>query len=81
MELVTVFQTLYPAEAELVQTQLDAAGFDSMIANELSTITFGPPAANAAGILVQVPADQADDARELIVSPVESSATPPVTRE
>jgi hypothetical protein len=75
MDFVTVFSTLNPAEADLVRTQLEAADFDCTIANELSTLTFGPPAATAAGILVKVPQDQAQSARELLASTI-SAETP-----
>lgn len=67
MQLVTVFTTLNPAEADLVRSQLDAAEFDATIANELSSFTFVPP---MRGVNVQVPEDQAADARALIADTI-----------
>lgn len=75
MELITVFRTLNPTEAELVSAQLESAGFDVHIANEFSALTL-PPAA-ASGIQVQVPGDQAEDARALIATTVGASQVPP----
>lgn len=72
MELVTVFQALNPAEAEIISTQLDAAGFDVTIADEYSTLTL--PAAVSSGVRVQVPSDQSADARALLESTVNSSS-------
>jgi hypothetical protein len=76
MEFVTIFKTFNPAEAELISTQLQAAGFDVTLRNEYSALTL-PPAA-ASGVWVQVPEDQAADARELIdtnVNPPAESAS------
>lgn len=76
MKLVTVFTTLNPAEADLVRSELEAAEFDVMIANEFSAQTL-PSAATAGGLKVQVPEDQATDARELIDATINSKETPP----
>ncbi len=70
MNLVTVFTTLNPAEAELVCSRLQTAGLDASVANDISTITFGPPAAAAGGIQIRVPNTQAEDARALLSATV-----------
>jgi hypothetical protein len=68
MTFVTVFRAFNPAEAELVQSRLDAAGFTVNVANELSALSIEGYAMAAGGILVQVPDTEAADARALIES-------------
>ncbi len=62
MKLVTVHQTFSPAEAQVVRSRLAAADFEAVIAHELSSLSLdGFPL-----VIVQVPEDVADAARELI---------------
>jgi hypothetical protein len=77
MEFITVFQTLNPAEAELVSTQLEAAGFEVTIANEYSALTL--PAAMSSGVRVQVPEAQANDARALLDATINVKDESPAT--
>ncbi|HAV62394.1 MAG TPA: hypothetical protein DCY13_08535 [Verrucomicrobiales bacterium] len=73
MELVTIFKTFNPAEAQVQRSRLEAAGFDASIKNELSSIMIDGYTMAAGGIQVQVPEDQAADARALL-EPVDDSA-------
>ena len=66
MRLVTVFTAFNPAEAQLTRARLEAAGFHAGVKNELSALTMEGYALAAGGIHVQVPEDEADDARELL---------------
>ncbi len=66
MKLVTVYQTFSPADAQLVRSRLEAANLQAMVVNELSSLSMDGYSMAAGGILVQVPEDQADDAKELI---------------
>jgi hydrogenase maturation factor len=66
MSLITVYTALNPAEAQLIRGRLEAAGFDASVKNELSALSIDGYALAAGGILVQVPADQAESALELI---------------
>jgi hypothetical protein len=66
MKLVTIFRTFNVGEAELIRSRLDAAEFDVALKNELSSLSIDGYALAAGGILVQVPEDQAEDARALI---------------
>jgi hypothetical protein len=66
MNLVTIFRTFNVGEAEVIRSRLDAAEFDVALKNELSSLSIDGYALAAGGILVQVPEDQADDARALI---------------
>ena len=66
MSLVTVFQAFNPAEAQVVRSRLEAAGLLATVAHELSALSMDGYALAAGGILVQVPAEQAADARALL---------------
>jgi hypothetical protein len=68
MKLVTVFRTFNPAEAELVRSRLDAAGFDTNLKHDLAALSMDGYALAAGGILVEVPEDQAEDAKALLVA-------------
>ncbi len=66
MQLVTVYQTFSPADAQLIRSRLEAANFEATIAHELSALSMEGYSMTTGGILVQVPADQAEEARLLI---------------
>ena len=66
MNLVTVHTALNPAEAQRVNSQLQAAGFHSVVTGELSALSIDGYALAAGGIRVQVPEIEAEDARILI---------------
>lgn len=72
MELITVFRTFYAAEAQLARSRLEAAEFHPVVMHELSSLSLYPLAAG--GILVQVPDEEAADARDFLSS--EPPATP-----
>jgi hypothetical protein len=75
MDFAIVFKTLNSAEANLVASQLEAAGFEPTVVNELSSLTLGSPI-SAGGISVQVPESQSADARALIEATVNSKSAP-----
>ncbi len=66
MELVTVFRAFNPADAQLVRSRLEASNLQATVVNELSGLSIDGYSMAAGGILVQVPEDQVEDARELI---------------
>lgn len=66
MQLVTIFNSFNPGEAQLIRSRLEAAGFLAQVAHELSALSMDGYSMAAGGIRVQVPADQAEDARALI---------------
>lgn len=74
MDFATVFTTFNSAEANLIVAQLEAAGFEPAVLNELSNLTLGSPIADG-GIRVQVPEAQSAEARALIESTINSEAT------
>jgi hypothetical protein len=73
MNLVTVFKSFSPAEAQVRRSRLEAAGLDAIVTNELAAILIDGYTQAAGGIQVQVPADQAEAAYRLLNDP-ESSA-------
>lgn len=66
MNLVTVFTAFSPAEAQLVRSRLDAAQFHPFVADELSALSIDGYSLATGGIRVQVPEDEAADAREFL---------------
>jgi len=66
MNLVTVYTALNPAEAQLANSRLQAAGFHSVVTGELSALSMEGYALTAGGIRVQVPEPEANDARLLL---------------
>ena len=66
MSLVTVSSAFNPAAAQLVRSRLEAAGFHPVVTHELSALSLDGYAMAAGGILVQVPDDEADNAREFL---------------
>jgi hypothetical protein len=69
MNLVTVFKTFNPAEAQVQRSRLEAAGLDALVKNELASIMIDGYTMAAGGIQVQVPEDQAEAARRLLSDP------------
>jgi len=73
MPLVTVFTALNPMDAQVVRSRLEAAELHPTVTHELSALSLEGYALAAGGILVQVPDEEADDARELIADKDSSS--------
>lgn len=68
MAYVTIKTYFDPAEAELIRSRLEAAGFTVYVAHEVSEInTIGYSMAGE-GIAVQVPEEEANDALALLQS-------------
>lgn len=74
MQLVTVFRAFSPADAQLIRSRLEAAGFHPLVSHELSALSMDGYSLATGGILVQVPEPEAADARALITAP-DSSAS------
>jgi hypothetical protein len=68
MALVTVHRTFSQADAQLVRSRLEAAGFQAEVTHELASLFMEGYTASTGGILVQVPESQAADARELMAA-------------
>ncbi len=74
MSPTTIYRAFNPAEAQLVRSQLEAAGFHPFVADELSALSIDGYALAAGGIRVQVPASEAANAREFLAAPPPPSA-------
>jgi hypothetical protein len=66
MELITIYQAFNPADAQLVRSRLEAAGFHPIVTNELSALSLDGYAMAAGGILVQVPAQEASEVKSFL---------------
>lgn len=66
MKLVTVHTSFNPADAQLVRSRLEVAEFHPVVTHELSALSLDGYAMAAGGILVQVPEEEAADAREFL---------------
>ena len=72
MKLVTVFTAFNPAQAQLIRSRLEAAEFHAVVTHELSALSLDGYAMAAGGILVQVPENEAAEAKEFL-----AAETPP----
>ncbi len=68
MALVTVATAFNPAEAQLTRARLEVAGFHAVVTNELSALSMDGYALAAGGILVQVPAEEAEEAKAFLAA-------------
>ena len=71
MAFVTIFTAFNPAEAQLVRSRLEAAGFHPFVANEDAALSMDGYGITVGGILVQVPEVEAADAKEFLNAPAE----------
>jgi hypothetical protein len=69
MDFVTVFTALYPMDAQLARSRLEAAGFHPFVTSEAAALSIEGYALAAGGIRVQVPAAEAAEAKEFLNSP------------
>jgi hypothetical protein len=69
MELITVYRAFNPADAQLVRSRLEAAGFHPVVANELSALSIEGYGLTVGGILVQVPDEEAAEVKEFLAAP------------
>jgi hypothetical protein len=68
MPLVTIHTAFNPMDAQLIKSRLEAADLHPTVTHELSALSLDGYALAAGGILVQVPDEEAADARELIAA-------------
>jgi Putative prokaryotic signal transducing protein len=70
-DMKTVYRAFNPADAQLVRSRLEAAGFHSVVTNELSALSMDGYAMAAGGILVEVPDEEAAEAAEFLANSTE----------
>jgi len=66
MAIGTVYRAFNPADAHLVRSSLEAAGFHAFVTNELSALSMDGYAMAAGGILVQVPEEEKAEAEKFL---------------
>jgi len=66
MKLVTVHTAFNSADAQLVNSRLQAAGFHSVVTGELAALSMDGYSLAAGGIRVQVPETEVEDAQALL---------------
>jgi hypothetical protein len=80
MSLVTIYRAFNPADAQLVRSRLEAAEFQAVVFNELSALSLDGYSVAAGGILVQVPEEEAEEARAFLnAGPVEPGSDAPAS--
>jgi len=77
MKLVTVYRTFSSADAQLIRSVLEASDIPAMVADELSSLSMEGYSMSTGGIRVQVPEEQAENAREIIESKAAPTGEPP----
>ena len=76
--MLTTVQTAFnPADAHLVRSRLESAGFHAVVTNELSALSMDGYAMAAGGILVQVPDNEAEEARAFLRDSTPVDELPP----
>jgi hypothetical protein len=70
MNLVTLCTSFYPAEAQMIRSRLEAAGFHPFLANENTAAWLGG-VSTATLLRIEVPESEAADAKEFLDTPVE----------
>jgi hypothetical protein len=68
MDLVTVYKAVSAAQLQIVRSRLEAANFHPFVPDDLSAFGSDPMALGAGGLRVQVPANEAADAKEFLES-------------
>ena len=71
MNPVTIYKALNPADAQLVFSRLEAAGFHPFVADEIAALSMDGYALAAGGIRVQLPESEFADAKEFLAAPAE----------
>ena len=77
MAIGTVYRAFNPADAHLVRSRLEAAGFHAFVTNELSALSMDGYALAAGGILVQVPEEEAAEAEQFLTHSTPVDEPPP----
>lgn len=70
MNLVTLYKAFSPADAQLVRSRLETAGFHPFVADETAALSMDGYSQAIGGIRVQVPDTEFAGAREFLDGPV-----------
>jgi hypothetical protein len=69
MDFATIFTAFSPADAQIVRSRLEAAGFHPFVRGELSALSMDGYSLATGGIRVQVPEAEAAEAKEFLDAP------------
>jgi hypothetical protein len=69
MSPVTIYKALNPADAQIVRSRLEAAGFHPFVADEIAALSMEGYALATGGIRVQLPQSEFANAREFLDAP------------
>jgi len=72
MQLVTIYTAFNPTDAQLVRGRLETAEFHPFVKNELAALSMDGYALAAGGIQVQVPEDEAAEAKAFLETSTDS---------
>lgn len=65
---VTIYRALNIAQAQLVCSRLQAAGFDAVVSHELAALSMEGYSLSTGGVRIEVPSDQAEEAQAFLNS-------------
>ena len=68
MTWITVFKAFSPAQAHIIRSRLETAGFHAKVDHELSALSNEGYSMATGGIRVKVPDHEAKEARDLITA-------------
>lgn len=68
MNWITLYESFSPLDAQLIWSQLDAAGFEAQVVNELSALSTEGYSMATGGIQVQVKSDRHQEAKDFLAS-------------
>ncbi len=71
MKLVTIATNFNLADADMIRSRLEAAGFHPFVANENTSAWFGRTMSTASMLLIEVPEDEVADVQEFLAAPAE----------
>ncbi len=71
MNLITIATSFNLAEAGLVCSRLEAAGFHPFMCNELASSWLGGTMSTATQLRIEVPENEVADAKEFLAAPAE----------
>ena len=66
MDFVTIIKAVSAAHAEVIRSRLEAANFHPFMPDECSAFGSDPLALGSGGIRIQVPEDEAAEAKEFL---------------
>jgi hypothetical protein len=79
MRLVEVYNTFSPADAHLVCSALQSAGFGARVTNELPALTLDGYSLASGGVRIVVPEEEYEEARAFIQEQARDSGEPEET--